>query len=163
MGRSGGGRKEPLPKGFRSLSATQVCFSNVLGQTLPGCWHPQIAGRVEGAPSPLGRGVLSAVSPHCPPELPHTDSPLYRGRQSQDPVSHFLVPLTSTGPPKVKQGEMTTTSTALAVCRLHLDRARHLQGNRNAEVIAWPSAQHTLLKALSTGQQDRGRRETKTL
>lgn len=58
---------------------------------------------------------------------------------------------------------MTTTSTALAVRRLHLDRARHLQGNRNAEVIAWPTAQHTLLKALSTGQQDRGRRETKTL
>lgn len=57
---------------------------------------------------------------------------------------------------------MTTTSTALAVRRFHLDRARHLQGKGNAEVIAWPSAQHTLLKALATGQQDRGRRETKT-
>lgn len=50
---------------------------------------------------------------------------------------------------------MTTTSTALTVRGLHLDRARHLQGKRNAEVIAWPSAQPTLLKALSTGQQER--------
>lgn len=129
---------------------------------------------MEGAAtsSPLGPGVLSAaccvqLCPYTallpPRSLPHTDSSSYRGRQGQDPVSHFLVPLTSTGPPKEKQGEMTTTSTALAVRRLHLDRARHLQGKRNAEVIAWPTAQHTLLKALSTGQQESGRRETKTL